>query len=142
MKTLLEPYLFFSGRCEEALEFYGKALGATVSYMGRYSDNPGATPPGALAEGFEHKIMHATFHIAGHTLMASDGCDANTSFSGFRLSLALPTQAQVDRAFNALAEGGSVQLPLSKTFWSASFGMVTDRFGLGWMITLSDEQKS
>lgn len=140
--SLLEPYLFFSGRCEEALEFYSSALGATVSFITRYSDNPGATQPGALAEGFENKIMHATFHISGHTLMASDGCDANTNFSGFRLSLALPTQADVERAFNALAEGGSVQMPLGKTFWSPSFGMVTDRFGLGWMITLNDESQS
>jgi len=140
MKTLLEPYLFFGGQCEEALAFYAKALGATVSYMGRYSESPDAMPPSALAPGFEQKIMHATFHIGGHTLMASDGCNSDSQFSGFNLSLALPTQAEAEQAFNALAEGGSVLMPLSKTFWSPCFGMLTDRFGLGWMISLADEK--
>lgn len=139
--TLIEPYLFFGGRCEEALAFYGTALGATTSFMMRYSDNPEATPPGTLAPGFEDKVMHASFQIAGNTIMASDGCDANSSFDGFRLSISLPTQAEVERAFAALAEGGSVQMPLSKTFWSASFGMVTDRFGLGWMVSVLDPQQ-
>ncbi len=141
-KTLLEPYLFFAGRCEEALAFYGEALGASVSFLMRYSDSPEATSPGMLAPGFENKIMHATFHIAGNTLMASDGCDSNSRFEGFRLSLALPTKAETERAFAALSEGGSVQMPLSKTFWSPAFGMLTDQFGLGWMITLADEQQA
>ncbi|GGY61407.1 VOC family protein [Cellvibrio zantedeschiae] len=140
MKTLLEPYLFFGGRCEEALAFYGTALGATVSYLGRYSDSPDAIPPGTLAPGFENKVMHATFHIAGNTLMASDGCNSDSSFSGFNLSLALPTQEEAERAFNALADGGTVRMPLSKTFWSPCFGMLTDRFGLEWMISLADER--
>lgn len=140
--TLLEPYLFFGGRCEEALAFYGTALGASVSFLMRYSDSPEATPPGTLAPGFENKVMHATFHVGGHTLMASDGCDDSSRFDGFKLSLALPTKAETERAFAALAEGGSVQMPLSKTFWSPSFGMLTDRFGLGWMISLTDEQQA
>lgn len=136
----LEPYLFFSGHCEEALAFYGKALGAEVTYMMRFSDSPEATPPGMLAPGFEDKIMHATFTIGGNTLMASDGCDENTCFSGFKLSLSLPTQAETERVFNLLAEGGCIEMPLSKTFWSPSFGMLTDRFGLGWMVSIEDEQ--
>lgn len=139
--TRIEPYLFFGGRCEEALAFYSAALGATVSFMSRYSDSPDAIPPGMLAPGFEDKVMHATFHIAGNTLMASDGCDSNSSFSGFKLSIALPTEAETARAFSALAEGGSVQMPLSKTFWSPCFGMLTDRFGLSWMITIADSQE-
>jgi PhnB protein len=140
--TVIEPYLFFGGRCEEALAFYSTSLGAKTNFMMRYSDSPEATPPGMLAEGFEHKVMHASFSIAGNTLMASDGCDANSSFSGFRLSLSLPTQAETERAFIALAEGGSVQMPLSKTFWSPSFGMLTDRFGLSWMITVEAPQQA
>jgi PhnB protein len=138
--TRIEPYLFFSGRCEEALAFYSTALGAETTFMMRYSDSPEATPPGMLAPGFENKVMHATFTIAGNTLMTSDGCDDKTSFSGFKLSLSLPTQAETERAFNLLAEGGSIQMPLSKTFWSPSFGMLTDRFGLGWMVSVEDEQ--
>lgn len=138
--TQIEPYLFFGGRCEEALAFYSTALGAEVTFMMRYSDSPEPTPPGMLAPGFENKVMHATFHIAGNSLMASDGCDTNTSFNGFRLSLSLPTQPETERAFAALAEGGSVQMPLSKTFWSPSFGMLTDQFGLGWMISLEAPQ--
>lgn len=141
MKTLIEPYLFFSGRCEEALAFYGTVLGAEVTYMMRYSDSPEATPPGMLAPGFEDKVMHATFTIGGNTLMASDSCDENTSFNGFKLSLSLPTQAETERAFNLLAEGGSIEMPLAKTFWSPSFGMLTDRFGLGWMISIEDQQE-
>ena len=139
--THIEPYLFFNGHCEEALAFYGTTLGAEVTFMMRYSDNPEATQPGMLASGFEDKIMHATFTIAGNTLMASDNCDENTSFSGFKLSLSLPTQAETERAFNLLAEGGSIEMPLAKTFWSPSFGMLRDRFGLGWMISIEDQQE-
>lgn len=138
--TRIEPYLFFGGRCEEALAFYGTALGAEVTFMMRYSDSPEATPPGMLAPGFEDKVMHATFTIGGNTLMASDGCDDKSSFSGFKLSLSLPTQAETERVFNLLAEGGSIEMPLAKTFWSQSFGMLTDRFGLGWMVSVEDEQ--
>jgi len=140
MKTSIEPYLFFSGRCEEALAFYSTVLGAEVSYMMRYSDSPEAIPPGMLAPGFEDKIMHATFTIAGNTLMASDSSEENTSFNGFKLSLSLPTQAETERVFNLLAEGGCIEMPLAKTFWSPSFGMLTDRFGLGWMVSVEDEQ--
>jgi len=140
MKTSIEPYLFFSGRCEEALAFYGTVLGAEVTFMMRYSDSPEATPPGMLAPGFEDKVMHATFTIGGNTLMASDGCDENTCFNGFKLSLSLPTQAETERVFNLLAEGGCIEMPLAKTFWSPSFGMLTDRFGLGWMVSVEDEQ--
>ena len=135
--TLVQPYLFFNGRCEEALAFYGTALGAKVEFLMRYKESPEPMPPGRLPAGFENKVMHATFHIGGTTLMASDGCEENAHFEGFSLSLALPTEAEVNRAFAALAEGGKVGMPLTKTFWSPRFGMVTDRFGVDWMVTVA-----
>ncbi len=135
--TLIQPYLFFNGRCEEALAFYGTALGAKVDFLMRYKESPEPMPPGRLPAGFENKVMHATFHIGGTTLMASDGCEESAHFEGFSLSLALPTEAEVNRAFAALAEGGKVGMPLTKTFWSPRFGMVTDRFGIGWMVTVA-----
>ncbi|HEV8541319.1 MAG TPA: VOC family protein [Verrucomicrobiae bacterium] len=137
MKNIaVEPYLFFGGRCEEALEFYKKALGANVSFMMRYKDSPEATPPGKLPPGFENKVMHATFRIGETTLMASDGCEEGAKFEGFTLSIAVKTEAEADRAFAALADGGQVRMPLTKTFWSPRFGMLEDRFGIGWMISI------
>ena len=133
----IEPYLFFGGRCEEALEFYRTALGAQVDMMMRYSDSPEPPPPGRLASGFENKVMHATFRIGGSTLMASDGCEeGDGSFHGFSLSISFPTEAEAQKAFSALSEGGKVNLPLGKTFWSPCFGMLEDRFGMGWMVTM------
>jgi PhnB protein len=135
--TLIQPYLFFNGRCEEALAFYGTALGAKVDFLMRYQESPEPIPPGRLPAGFENKVMHATFNIGGITLMASDGCEEGARFEGFSLSLALPTEAEVNQAFAALADGGKVGMPLTKTFWSPCFGMVTDRFGVGWMVTVA-----
>lgn len=136
----VEPYLFFGGRCEEALAFYRDVLGAEVVFQMRYDESPDPVPEGMLASGFEKKIMHCTFRIGGSTIMASDGCnEADGGFHGVRLSVSLPTAADVERTFAALAEGGSVQMPPMKTFWSESFGMVTDRFGLGWMVTVHAE---
>jgi len=134
--NLVQPYLFFGGRCEEALEFYRAALGAQVDMLMRYKDSPEPQPPGMLPPGFENKIMHASFRIGRTTLMASDGCEEGPSFAGFSLSLAVPTEAEADRAFAALADGGQVGMPLSKTFWSPRFGTLTDRFGLGWMVSV------
>lgn len=137
MKTLVQPYLFFGGRCEEALAFYQASMGAEVEMLMRYSESPDPMPPGMLAEGFENKVMHASFRVGETTLMASDGCsDEEGKFSGFSLSLTLPTEADCQRVFDALAEGGKVEMPLGKTFWSPCFGMVTDKFGMGWMITV------
>ena len=133
---IIQPYLFFGGRCEEALAFYRTALGAQVDMLMFHKDSPEPPPPGMLPPGFENKVMHATFHIGGTTLMASDGCGEGPSFAGFSLSLAVPTAAEADRAFAALAEGGQVRMPLAKTFWSPRFGMLTDRFGLGWMVSV------
>ena len=134
----IQPYLFFNGRCEEAVEFYRKALGAEVEMMMRFKDSPDPMPPGMLAPGFENKVMHAALRIGGAVLMASDGMAAGEpDFKGFSLSIDAPDAAGVDRLFAALAEGGRVQMPLGKTFWSPHFGMVTDRFGVGWMVSVA-----
>jgi PhnB protein len=134
--TLVQPYLFFGGRCEEALEFYRTALGAHVDFLMHYKESPEPQPPGMLPPGFENKVMHATFRIGGTTLMASDGCEEGARFAGFSLSLAVPTEAEANRAFAALAAGGQVKMPLTKTFWSPCFGMLADRFGIGWMVSV------
>jgi PhnB protein len=132
--TTITPYLFFAGRCEEALAFYREALGAEVEMFMRFNESPQATPPGMLQPGFEKKVMHASFRVRGVPLMASDGCDDRSKLDGFRLALSVPTETDARRAFDALADGGSIQMPLAKTFWSPCYGMVTDRFGLGWMV--------
>jgi PhnB protein len=139
MNTTIQPYLFFSGRCEEAISFYQKALGAEVEMLMRHRESPEPPPPGMLQPGFEDKVMHAELRIGGAVLMASDGCDDKSRFDGFRLSIVLPTAADAQRAFAGLADGGEVQMALTKTFWSPCFGMVTDRFGVGWMVTVAAE---
>ena len=135
--TLVQPYLVFGGRCEDALAFYQKALGAKVELMMRFSESPVPVPPDRIPAGFENKIMHCTFHIGEATVMATDGCEAGGKFEGISLSLALPAEADAQRAFAALSEGGKVEMPLGKTFWSPCFGMVADRFGVSWMVTVN-----
>lgn len=130
----LHPYLFFGGRCEEALEFYKDALGARIGMVMRHSESPEPAPEGMLPEGFENKIMHAELSVGPVKLLASDGCGESAPSKGFRLALVVPCEALADRVFAALAAEGSVEMPLAKTFWSPRFGMVTDRFGIGWMI--------
>ena len=136
MNNSIQPYLFFGGRCQEALEFYRTTLGAQVDFQMLYKDSPEPMPPGRLPAGFENKVMHTSFRIGGSLLMASDGCEEGATFDGFSLSLTLSTEAEADRAFAALAKGGKTTMPLTKTFWSPRFGMVTDRFGISWMITV------
>jgi PhnB protein len=137
-KSIVQPYLFFGGNCEQAVEFYRKALGAEVEMMMRFKDSPEPHQPGMVPPGFENKIMHTSFRIGETTVMASDGCGPDApKFGGFSLSLSVPTEAEADKAFAALAEGGKVELALTKTFWSPRFGMLTDRFGLGWMISVT-----
>jgi PhnB protein len=134
--TLVQPYLFFGGRCEEALEFYRTALGAEVQMMSRFKDSP-EPPPGPMPAGFEEKVMHVSFRIGETTLMASDGrCEGEAKFEGFSLSIVVPDEAEADRVFAALAEGGKVEMPLMKTFWAPKFGMLEDRFGVGWMVSV------
>jgi PhnB protein len=134
---LIEPYLFFEGRCDEAVEFYRKNLGAEVGPLMRYQESPEPHQPGALPPGSDNKVMHAVIKIGDTKVMASDGrCSGKPAFQGFALTITAPDVAQADRMFGALADGGQVQMPLSKTFFSPRFGMVTDRFGVLWMINV------
>lgn len=133
----IEPYLFFGGRCEEALEFYRTALGAQIEMKMRFSESPQPAPPGSVPAGFENKIMHASLRIGDCRLMASDGDERGANFKGFSLSLVFASEAEVERAFAALASGGKIGMPLSKTFWSPKFGMLTDRFGVAWMVSVA-----
>jgi PhnB protein len=138
----IQPYLFFNGNCEQAIEFYRNGLGAEVEMMMRYKDSPEPPPPGRVPPGFENKIMHTSFRVGETTLMASDGCSAEkANFQGFSLSLSVANEAETDRVFTALADGGQVRMPLTKTFWSPRFGMVEDRFGVVWMITVAPASK-
>ena len=131
----VQPYLFFDGRCEEALEFYRSALGAEVTSLHRFKDSPEPHTPGMIPPGADNKVMHASFRVGGTTVLASDGrCTGHPSFQGFSLSLTVPNDAEAERLFAALGQGGQVQMPLSKTFFSSRFGMVADRFGVSWMV--------
>jgi PhnB protein len=133
--TQIQPYLFFDGRCDEALEFYRRAVGAEVVALARFKESPDATmvPPGG-----GDKVMHASFRVGETTLLASDGrCEGRPRFEGFALSLTVPGEADAERTFAALAEGGQVHMPLTKTFFAARFGMVADRFGVTWMILVA-----
>ena len=135
---LIQPYLFFDSRCEEALEFYKRTLGAEVTRLMRFKESPEPHQPGMLPPGSENKVMHCSFRIGETTLMGSDGrCQGKATFQGFALSLTLPSVAEADRIFAAWGEGGQVQMPLTKTFFSARFGMVADRFGVSWMILVA-----
>lgn len=138
--STITPYLFFAGRCEEALHFYREALNAQIDFVMRFNESPEPTPPGMLQAGFEEKVMHASFRIADVAMMASDGCDDKSKFDGFRLALSVPTEVEAHKAFNALASGGTIQMPLSKTFWSPCYGMVTDKFNVSWMIMMPGDQ--
>lgn len=135
----LNSYLFFSGRCEEAIEFYKKGLGATLEFAMKFDESPSPPPPGTLQPGFEKKIMHAEIKIGDSRLMMSDGCDDKSKFDGFRLVLTVTTETEAHKAFDALAAGGTVDMPLSKTFWSPCYGMVTDKFKVGWMVMVPGE---
>jgi PhnB protein len=134
----VQPYLFFEGGCEEALDFYRTALGAEVVMLMRNSESPEAPPPGMLPPGSGDKILHSTFRIGDAILMASDGmCSGKPAFQGVSLSITVPDEATARRMFDGLADGGQVQMPLGKTFFSPLFGMVADRFGVAWMINLA-----
>ncbi len=128
----VEPYLFFNGQCEEALEFYRKALGAEIQMLMRFKDSP---DPASCPAGSAEKVMHASFRVGDALLMASDGCHGEkAAFTGFGLSISVSTEAEADRFFAGLLEGGEARMPLAKTFYSPKFGMVADRFGILWMI--------
>ena len=136
----IQPYLFFNGRAEEAIAFYRQAIGAEVAMLMRNRDSPEPPPPGMLPAGSEDKVMHATLTIGQTTVMLSDGhCSGATDFKGFSLSIAADDEASAKKLFDTLADEGQVQMPLGKTFWSPCFGMLTDRFGVGWMVGVQPE---
>jgi PhnB protein len=129
----VQPYLFFDGRCEEAAEFYRVALGAEVETLVRFKESP--EPRAMVAPGSEDKVMHMSFRIGDATVLASDGqCAGRPSFQGFSLTLRAANEVEADRLFAALADGGQVRMPLGETFFASRFGMVSDRFGVPWMI--------
>jgi len=134
----IQPYLFFQGRCDEALDLYKAVFDADVMLLLRYRESPEA-PPMPLPPGWEEKVMHAELRIGETVLMASDGCGSGTPcFEGFSLSVDMPDAETARRAFDALAAGGAVQMPLDKTFFAPCFGMLTDRFGVGWMLIVKE----
>ena len=129
----VQPYLFFDGRCEEALQFYSKHLGAKVEMLMRFKESPEPQPPGMTVPG--DKVMHSCFRIGETQIMASDGmCSGQAKFDGFSLSISAANDAEAKRIFNALADGGKVTQPLTKTFFASSFGMLADRYGVNWMV--------
>jgi PhnB protein len=131
----VQPYLFFDGRCEEAIEFYHDMLGAEVTMLMRNNESPEPPKGGSLPPGSGEKVMHAQFRIGDTMILASDGrCSGKPVFQGFALSLTVPNDAEAQKKFAALSEGGKVQMLLGKTFFSSSFGMVVDRFGVLWMV--------
>lgn len=135
----IHPYLFFNGNCEAALEFYKTALNAEVDMVMRYRDNPDSPPSDTIPEGYDDKIMHASFRIGDAMIMVSDGCGETSTFAGFSLHLGTATADDAKRFFNALCEGGQITMPLETTFWSPLFGIVQDRFGVSWMVSLETE---
>jgi PhnB protein len=135
MANTVQPYLFFGGRCEEELDFYRKTIGAEVVTLTRFKEAPQAVPD--MPDCFDEKIMHVNVRVGESTFMASDGqCEGNANFEGFSMSITVPNDAEAERVFNALSEDGLVTMPLEKTFWTSKFGMLQDKFGLGWMVSV------
>ena len=131
----VQPYLFFDGRCEEAIEFYRKTLGAETVMLLRWKDCPEPAQPGMIPPGSENKIMHGRVKIGGSTVLMSDGqCRGKPELQGFSLSVTVANNAEAERVFAALGDGGQVQMPLGKTFFSPAFGMLADKFGVSWMV--------
>ena len=129
----VQPYLFFDGCCEDALAFYSQALGAQVTTLMRYQDSPEPPPPGDAMDG--EKIMHANLQIGDTQIMASDGMSSgNATFKGISLSINASSDAEADRIFAALSQGGQVQMPMGATFFASRFGVLADKFGVSWMI--------
>ena len=130
----IEPYLSFEGRCQEAIDFYSKALGAEVIMLMRFKEAPPEVV-GQMSPGSADKVMHAALRIGGSTVLASDGhCTGKGTFQGISLSLTAKNEAEAKKCYDALAEGGQATLPLHQTFFARSFGMVTDRLGVQWMV--------
>src|SRR5262245_32136068 len=137
----IQPYVFFDGRCQEALDYYVSALGAKVEMAMKFKDSPEPAGHGQMPPGSENNVMHASFRIGDTVVMASDGFGKGKPvFQGFALSLTVNSAAEADRYFSALAKGGNITQPLVKTFFSPSFGMVTDKFGVPWMVVAEHKQ--
>ena len=135
---LIQAYLFFNGRCEEAIGFYQRTLGAKTEMLMRYRDSPDPMPPGMIPPGSEEKVMHAAMRIGESLVMASDGtCSGSASFDGITLSLTVTDRSEAARVFAALSDGGQVRMPFGKTFFSPCFGMLADHFGVGWMVIVA-----
>jgi PhnB protein len=133
----VQPYLFFEGRCQEAIDFYAQVLGAKVLMQMSYKDSP--VPTNQLPPEAGDKLMHACLQIGETEVFMSDGrCSGAPTFQGFSMSLALNDDVEAKRIFAALADGGLVNMPLAKTFFATSFGMVSDRFGVSWMVMVQN----
>lgn len=131
----VQPYVFFEGRCDEAIAFYKKSLGAKVEMLMRFKEAPDQS---MISPGNAEKVMHAAVRIGDTMVLMSDGrCQGNPTFNGFSLAVSAANDADAERMFNALAEGGAVRMPMAKTFFSSRFGMVSDKFGVGWMVLVS-----
>lgn len=137
----VQPYLFFAGRCEEAIEFYIDALGAELQLLMRFSESPEPMPEAMLPDDFDNKVMHASIKVGDSIVMMSDGVDVQNQFGGVSLSISCPSQQQAHNMFNGLAQGGEVQMPLTETFWSPLFGSLTDKFGVSWMVSCDPESE-
>jgi len=134
----VQPYLNFDGRCEEALEFYRRALGAKIEMLMRFKESP---DPSMVSPGSEEKVMHSSLRVGDATVLASDGrCQGQTNFQGISLTLSVADAAEAEKRFGALADGGQVQMPLTETFFSPRFGMVADRFGVTWMVLVESQE--
>jgi PhnB protein len=131
----IQPYLFFDGRCQEALDFYVTALGAKVEALIRFKDSPEPPDPAKVPPGAANNIMHSSLRIGETVVLASDGFgNGNPVFQGFSLALWVANDAEADHLYSALAKEGKITQPLVKTFFASSFGMVTDKFGVPWMV--------
>jgi len=140
---LVQPYLMFGGRCQEAVDFYRTAVGAEVEMLMRFKEAPDQPPPGMVPDNWGDKVMHACLKIGDTQVMMSDGCSATEKdFKGFSLSLTVANEAEADAKFAALSGGGQVTMPLGKTFFARRFGMLVDRFGISWMVIVPAEAKA
>lgn len=138
MPTSMTPYLFFNGRCDEAIEFYKTALDARVDFLMRFNESPEPVPSEQLPPDFANKVCHASITVRGVPMFVSDGCSTEPNFAGFRISIAELTEDQARATFAALSEGGTIDIPIGPTFWSKCYGMLTDQFGLPWMVSVAE----
>jgi len=128
----VQPYLFFDGRCDEALDFYKKTLGAKVDMLMRFKEAPDQS---MVTPESREKVMHCALHVGDNQILASDGrCMGKPNFQGFALAITAKDDVEAERLFGALGDGGQVQMPMSETFFASKFGIVADKFGASWMV--------